>query len=93
MLNICQTLFSYWDVLMNKADRVRDYRLNILNKNLKLLVTIRSFLSCLYRCDEVQMLESCPLYVIKSVNSIMSHSTVCMLHTQIFEVSITLPLP
>ena len=61
MLNICQTLFSYWDVLMNKADRVRDYRLNILNKNLKLLVTIRSFLSCLYRCDEVQMLESCCL--------------------------------
>lgn len=85
------TLFSSGMWQWTKADRVPDCRLIILDKNLKFLVMTKSLLSCLYPCDKVQMLESGPLYVIPSINSIISYSTVCM-HNQIFRVSVTLPL-
>ena len=58
---------------MNKANR-----LIILDENLKLLVMTKSPLSCLYPYDKTQMLESGPLYVIPSINSVISHGTVYM---------------
>lgn len=67
--------FSTGGVTMNKADKIPDLRLIILNKNLKPLLMIKSLLSCFYPSDEVQMLESGLLHAIPSINSITSPSS------------------
>lgn len=70
---------------MKKAEKVLALRLIMLDKELP------SLWSCLYPHDEVQIWESGPLYVIPRINSILAPCAICI-HTQIFEVSVILPL-